>query len=315
MHPDELIESYVAEVALKLPRAQRNDVAFELRELLQEELQARAEGAGREADAALAGEMLRAFGRPADVAARYRPAVAVVDPEDGRSFLWASAIGLAIIWANGLVVAFQRPIASGWDLLQAIAVWWGTAFVPSFWWPGVLVAVYAAAAWSRRRRPRAPEWTPRDPALPRGGRAAKGVALAAVLGGIFLLADPTWLLDFFWRGRAAPAAYEALTYTETFRRRQGPVLLALLLANLPIFAAVLAKGRWSPLLRRIETGHTLVLCAAMVWTVAGGPVLPTEAGDRTVKAFLVAITALTLLWLGVRAYRRVRPAPNRRVAA
>ena len=39
MNANDVIECYVNEVAVQLPRAQRNDVAFELRALLQEELQ------------------------------------------------------------------------------------------------------------------------------------------------------------------------------------------------------------------------------------------------------------------------------------
>jgi len=54
MTANDLIEAYVTDVARRLPRAQRNDVAFELRALLREELQARAEGAGRDADPAMA---------------------------------------------------------------------------------------------------------------------------------------------------------------------------------------------------------------------------------------------------------------------
>ena len=71
MNANDLIESYVTDVAVRLPRKQRNDVAFELRALLKEELQAKAEATGRDADAAMATELLHAFGRPVDVAARF----------------------------------------------------------------------------------------------------------------------------------------------------------------------------------------------------------------------------------------------------
>jgi len=60
MNANDVIESYVTDVALQLPRRQRNDVAFELRALLNEELQARAEAAGRGVDAAMATEFLGA---------------------------------------------------------------------------------------------------------------------------------------------------------------------------------------------------------------------------------------------------------------
>ena len=86
MNANDVIESYVTDVAAQLPRKQRNDVAFELRALLDEELQAKAEAAGRGADAAMATELVRAFGRPADVAARYRPTLTIIDPADGHAF-------------------------------------------------------------------------------------------------------------------------------------------------------------------------------------------------------------------------------------
>ncbi len=46
MNANDLVESYVTEVAVELPRKLRNDVAFELRTLLKEELQAKADTTG-----------------------------------------------------------------------------------------------------------------------------------------------------------------------------------------------------------------------------------------------------------------------------
>src|SRR5688572_4251548 len=146
MNATDVIDSYVTEVAVQLPRRQRNDVAFELRALIDEGLQDQAEAAGRDVDAAMAIEFLRGFGRPVEVAARYRPALTIIDPADGRSFLRAAGIGLAIIWSAGLLASLQQPIDSGWDLLQAVALWWGNVVIPSLWWPGVLVTWFAAAA-------------------------------------------------------------------------------------------------------------------------------------------------------------------------
>ena len=131
MNANDVIESYVTEVAVKLPRKQRNDVGFELRSLLHEELQSKADAAGREADAGRATELLQAFGWPADVAARYRPALTIIDPADGQRFLRTTAIGLAIIWFLGLVVRLQQPIASTSDFLLALSQWWFTTLIPS----------------------------------------------------------------------------------------------------------------------------------------------------------------------------------------
>lgn len=153
MDANDVIESYVTDVAVQLPRKQRNDVAFELRALLKEGLQARADAAGREVDEAMATDLVRAFGRPGDVAARYRPPLTIIDPADGHAFVRATVIGLAIVWGLGLVMCLRQPIDSGSALLTALGAWWGAAVIPSLWWPGVLVVSFGMASWARRRRP------------------------------------------------------------------------------------------------------------------------------------------------------------------
>lgn len=315
MNANDVIESYVAEVAVQLPRRQRNDVAFELRALLDEELQAKANAAGHAADAAMAIALLRAFGRPEDVAARYRPAVTIVDPVDGRNFLRALFIGLAIIWCLGLLAHLRQPLASGEHVLSALGRWWGGTVVSSLWWPGLLVVGFGTAAWVRRRWPRTAEWKPRAGDRIQGGRAGLAVGLVGILCGVFVLVNPHWLLDVVWGGRAAPAAYEALTYTDTFLRRQALWLLALLLLNVPLLIAVIVKGRWSAGLRRAETGLAVATCAAMAWTVLDGPVLIAPHADRTAKFLIAAIIAYMLIHFGVSGYRSVKPTPAGRIEA
>lgn len=309
MNANDLIESYVTDVAVQLPRKQRNDVAFELRALLNEELQAKAEAAGRGADAAMATELLRAFGRPGDVAARYRPTLTIIDPADGPRFLRAAVIGLAVIWCMGLLMSL-RPIDSGWDLLTVLGQWWVGTVIPSLWWPGVLVVYFGVASWVHRRWPQTSEWKPRAGDLSHGSRAGMVMGLVGIVCGIFVLTDPRWLLDVFWGGRAAPAAYEALTYTDTFLQRQAPWLLVLLMLNIPLFIAVIVKGRQSALMQRLEGGLSLVLCAVMAWTVLDGPVFLAPSSDRTVKFFLVLIVAFTLIYIGIKMHRSVRPTPS-----
>lgn len=310
MNANDVIESYVTDVAVQLPRKLRNDVAFELRALLNEGLQDKADDTGRDADAVMATEFLNAFGRPEDVAARYRPTLTIIDPTDGYTFWRATAIGLAVIWSLGLLQSLQQPIDSGWDVLNVVGQWWGSTVIPSLWWPGVLVVGFGASAWARRRGPPTSMWKPRaDDRIP-GGRAGHVLGLVAILCGLYILIEPRWVLDFFWGGRAAPAAYEALTYTDTFLQRQAPWLLALLMLNIPLFITVIVMGRSPTILRRIETGLTLVLCAALAWTVLDGPVFMAPASDQTVKFFLVLIVVITLISMGIKLHRRVRPRPN-----
>lgn len=315
MNANDVIESYVTDVALRLPRRQRNDVAFELRALIDEGLQDKAEASGRAVDVAMTTAFLQAFGRPEDVAARYRPTLTIIDPADGQRFLRATVIGLAIIWILGLLESLQAPIDSGGVLLGAIAQWWLGTVIPSLWWPGVLVVYFGLAAWVHRRWPNTAVWKPRAGDRIHGGRAAMAMALVGILCGTYVLIDPRVVLDIVWNGRAAAAAYEALTYTGTFLQRQAPWVLVALLLNIPVFITVIAMGRWSNVMRRVETGLSLITCAVLAWTVLDGPVFMTERSDTTAKFLVAVIVAVTLIYHVVKAYRRIRPMADRRLQA
>src|SRR5579859_5927880 len=95
MTADELIDSYVADVVMLLPRGQRRDVAQELRVLLREEADAAASGQASREQAVRA--LLDGFGRPADVAARYGSPVTLIDPADTRRFLTLAIAGAVLI--------------------------------------------------------------------------------------------------------------------------------------------------------------------------------------------------------------------------
>ena len=312
---NELIENYVSDVALKLPRAQRDDVAFELRALLHEELQAKADAAGRPADTAMTMALLQAFGHPNEVAARYRPTLTIIDPADGHAFRRATLIGLAVIWCAGLLEVLQQPIGSGWDLLTPLSQWWLGVVIPSLWWPGLLVVGFALAARSRRRRPHAALWTPRTGKRTHANRIAMAAGIVGILCGVFVLIEPRWLLDVVWQGGAAQEAYTALTYAEPFRHRQAPILLVLLLLNIPMLTAAILGGRWSVNMRRMETALSLITCGVMLWTVLDGPVFMADSSDSTVKFVMVVIVAITLINFGIQAFRRVRPKPDQGIHA
>lgn len=311
MNANDVIESYVNEVALQLPRKQRNDVAFELHALLNEELGARAEASGQAIDAATVVDFLQGFGTPAEVAARYRPTLTIIAPEDGHRFLRITLIGLLVIWGLGLIESLREANRLGLDWLSTLGLWWGSVVLPSPWWPGVLVVGFGLASWARRR-PGAARWEPRAGDRLVGGRAALILGVAAILCSLWVLFDPRWILDVFFDGGAAPAAYEALTYTESFRQRQGPVLFFLLLLNVPLLIAAIVNGRWSPAVRRMYQWLGYVVCAVMVWTILDGPIFAPPASNLTAKFLMGLILFFVLLDLGWQWLRRVRPAPARR---
>ncbi|OYU44147.1 MAG: hypothetical protein CFE44_14540 [Burkholderiales bacterium PBB4] len=313
MTAHELIESYVAAVAVQLPRKQRNDVAYELRALLQEELQAKADAIGCPADAAMATELLKAFGPPDAVAARYLPTITIIDPADGRKFLHATVIGLAVIWGVGLLLRLRQPLDSGWDLLNVLGQWCTATVIPSLWWPGVLVVFFGIAAWVRRQWPHTAEWKPLGADHIQGGRAGIAMALVGMVLGIYILSEPRWVLDVLWGGRAAPVAYQALTYTDSFLQGPALYLFTLVLLNIPFFARLAIQGRWTPTLRSTETALSLCTCAAMAWAVVDGPIFMTANSDAVTKFLLLLLTGYTLLHLGIQVHRSVKPAPSQQL--
>jgi hypothetical protein len=311
MNANDVVEAYVTDVALQLPRKQRNDVAFELRALINEGLQDKAEETGRAIDAAMATEFLNAFGHPETVAARYRPALNIIDPADGHKFLRVTFIGLAIIWGLGLLELLQTAPEVGF--LNALAKWWMGTVIGSLWWPGVMVAGFGISAWVARRWPQNPEWKPKANDRIHGGRLGMVMGLIGVMFGLYILAEPRWVLDFFWGGNAAPVAYQALTYTDSFLQLQGPILFALILFYIPFFIAVIVKGRHTPILRRIETVSSLLTCAVMVWAIMGGPIFMTETSDSMTKLLMLLIVIFSLIVMAIEMYRTVKPTPDQQV--
>lgn len=90
MRATEVIETYIDDTVRLLPRRQRDDVAAELRTLLNEELRARAQQSGRAPNEALALSLVQGYGHPNEAASRYQPAWTIIDPADSRGFVRAA---------------------------------------------------------------------------------------------------------------------------------------------------------------------------------------------------------------------------------
>lgn len=290
MTADEIIESYVADVARLLPRRQRRDVALELRLLLTEQIDATGRSGHDQAEAAR--EVLAGFGRPAEVAARYGTPVSLIDPADTRGFLTLAISGAALIVLGAVLNALSGPV--GRASLNA-----GTA-VAVFAWFGTLTAGFAVAAWLRRRQPQPTAWKPRpllDDRISRPGRAA---ALAFFTLGTLVLIDPAGLsVKAFGTELAAPY----FTYDEAFLRQRGPFVLGLMVLGLAIQATVLVQGRRRLLTERADLVHALAVCVVLTWILSAGPIFRAATTDQLVKGAIGLIILFALADIAVRAHR------------
>ncbi len=93
----EIIDRYVAEVARNLPEKSRPDIAREIRSLLEDALDDRAQAAGRAPDEDMAVALLKEFGAPAKVAASYLPPRYLIGPQLYPTFITVLKISATIV--------------------------------------------------------------------------------------------------------------------------------------------------------------------------------------------------------------------------
>jgi hypothetical protein len=293
-----IIEAYVDDVVRRLPRRQRRDVGVELRSLLSEELRGRAGDEGRLPDEAMALDLVRNFGRPDDVAARYHPpGVAIIPPGQTAAFGWTALVGVLLQWAVSLPAALQ---AGG---LERIGAWWIGYGLGAFWWPGFLIMMMLAAALVRQRWPAqdAP-WRPAPIHRDEVSRPLYAFGILAALAGIAI-----WVFVAWFQAVSDSGFARALRFDPAFFAIRAPALVLYWGSSLVLMAIVLVEGRWRSLTRQAQLASNLAGCALMVWFLFAGPIFVNEAADRPVKFTLAVIAAAMLLSLAWQAWRRRRP--------
>ncbi len=299
MTAKELIESYVDDVVRHVDRKRRNDVGVELRTLLGDELLGQAEAAGRKADLDMAMDLLRRFGRPEDVALRYRkPGFPIIEPADSPTFVKLTAIGMAAVWVLGLFATFRDGGGA-----ERLTHWWMTYGLGAFWWPGFYIVNAGIAAWVRRRFPVAGEWQPRVIDRDRINRPAWVLAIAASTLGTIWLTSPAQFVEQVTGGRLAREFYDSLVYDAAFLEWRLPLLLTLLITHLMLFAVLVAQGRWQRPTRRLDIVLSAAVGGLLAWSISAGRIFQGEAADSVARGAL-ALVVLFVLWdIAAKVYR------------
>ncbi len=296
-----LIESYVLDVTRRLPRRMRNDVAFELRALLGESVRDRAADASRLPDETIALAIVREFGQPEDVAARYHlPGDPIIPPSQTNGFAWASLIGIALQWAGSLPLALSGQLFPNAPESGRIGVWWTSYGLGAFWWPGFLVTVMMAAVWVRRTWPAKPAaWSPAARTdSDRINRATHLLGLALALIGIAI-----WVLVAWASLTFDTPATRALAFAPDFLATRAPLVLLLWAAGIALLVVLIVEGRWRDLTRKIDMGIKVAAAILLTWFVFGGRIFVTDAADETVRGVLALIVLLVLGQMAFHAWR------------
>lgn len=290
MKPRDVIESYVRAVAAQLPVKQRADVAAELRTLLVEEL------AGGDEAAALA--LVRRFGRPAEVAARYHTPYAVVEPSDTRSFVVAAVAGALLIPTTNQRLPFSiNP--------ESAQVWFLA-------WLGALVILFALKSWAARRWPDAFRW---KPSVVRDDDRVRWIEQIALIG-ILVFYEAAYLMPGPVIGFLSGGHVETgvLAYTADFANPLRMLWFAMFVPLLiALEAMVTLQGRWSRLTRTIEIMLFLLAGTQLGWHASYGDIFASAQADRGARMACQMLGAAFVLTAAYKIYRewgRIPPQGN-----
>lgn len=285
MGPSEIVESYIGDVVRLLPGNLRTDVAKELSSLLAEELASKASVLGKQPDAAMALELVRAQGQPNEVAARYQAPWAIIDPADSTSFLRAAVIGffiLCTIW--GISNRSQVPLEERGFKIQ----------VGILSWLGALAVYFSLKAWFRRRWPGRGIWIPSD----RDAVSRLGVALAFPFAALCIVfyAEPAWFLDALSGSNRISGS---VAYTTEFKESRLPCLVGLQAALLVLLTHAAWVGKWRKFTRRLNIFLNLVLAILVLVIAADGGVFQVEKVDRIAGGIFGLVGLIYLPLVGV----------------
>jgi hypothetical protein len=293
----DLIDRYVNEVGVHLPANLRADVEAELRSLLNDSLDERARGTGRAPDDELAADVVRAFGRPRDVAARYAPqARYLIGPALYPGYLLAVRVVVAVLGVVILVLLALGQYHREGDLsLVAPFVRAAGSFLSgAFFNLSLLTLVFALVERAMQAREQAgPGWDPAK--LP----PVNDPDRVSYFGRIFILwglAALVVLFNFF-------PPWVAIVVIHNTEVRTIPLLLPEFARYLPLLnvfwaaafilnLVVLRHGRWHPATRWADLALTVLNGLILVIIVTGPAVFEY---DSVVKGVL----SIAVLGLGI----------------
>ncbi len=291
MRATEVIEAYISDIVRLLPRRQRNDVAAELRTLLNEELHARVQEFGSSPDEVLALSLVRGYGRPNEVAARYQPLWTIIDPADTKNFVRAAIIGAGALLMLSPLARLQPSLKGIADDLVKIEI---------LAWLGVLVIAFAIKSWICWRWPAMAAWKPCD--RDRVNRIGTAVLLPIVTPFIVLYGAPMWAINQVSGGRFETSW---AAYTPDFRRLRLPLFIGLIVSLLALRAFVAIQGRWRRLTRYLNIGLNMALAYLVLSLATTGNIFQSGPVDQIARGVLALVALIYVPGVGVQLYGEI----------
>lgn len=311
----DLFDRYVHEVGQRLPRRMRADVEAELRSLLSDALEERARAGGAAADARLAEQVLREFGPPREVAARYAPEPQyLIGPGLFPAYvltLKIAGVAVAAVFLFLVILTLVRSGSAGAGLPVLLPLFRvaGRTLYGAFFNLGLLTLLFAIAERVLLRRETTGEaWNPAT--LPPVDDPDRISALNLIFSAYAIVALVI-LFNFFPQWVGIWNSSDGQWSVFPLLRREFSMHLPLL--NLwwglafALDLIVLRHGRWRRGTRwaRLALG---VLGAIVLLVILLGP--PVFRFDTASKSVLAVPLFIAMIETGVRLYRLLNRGPS-----
>jgi hypothetical protein len=276
---NDLIARYVHEVGRHLPRRQREDVTAELRGLLEDALEERAAAAGRPAGEEMAADVLRDFGRPGEVAERYRTGPKhLIGPElfpAYRVTVQIILVALAILFVAGIVLSAVFVPERIQERLGIVAAWsWIEKYIKlAFLNVALATLVFAVLERLRALRPggeeKAEDWNPAElPKIEDPDRISPAGRVASVYIIVALFVVFNFFPEYFGLIFISRGEVRAVPLYEMGIRIPALLLNLWWVCALALNMALLREGRWTRDLRWGEFGLGIFGGAILLLTLA-----------------------------------------------
>lgn len=281
----DLIERYVQEVARRLPRKQRDDVARELRSALEDSIESRTGVPLDRVDEEQAVDLLLEFGSPQEVAASYRSGPDhLIGPALYPSFIKTMKVCLAVVGGLLLLSALLDMVGSSGAFGELGSI--GLRLVSNLQSTfigllGLVVLIFAIIERASTPEKQAEEeWDPRElPAMvedqDRVDRTGTIIGMVFAGVGLWIISfRPEWMRAMIWVNDEhyrlplfGPGAYAQIIWLKAF------LLLVLVLG-----VVTLLQGRWNAGTRAADFAVSL-LVVIFFWRLLNSaqPLLPDEA--------------------------------------
>lgn len=292
----ELVDRYVEAVRKHLPRAERDDIAAELRETLQSQIEAVEAESGRAATADEIAAILKRYGAPEIVASRYGARSHLIGPDVYPHYRAAVRI---VGWILAGVLSVALVATATFADNPAPALWrivWTGAFVVLAHFTA-LTLIFARA--ERLKRGAEPAWNPHDliaAAAPRTSIPRSEAVAALVMTTLWLL----WWTDVLPINRWLLWNRLPMEPAEIWNELT-PLIVTLMLVSIGVSAVALVRPRWVHFYDAVSVLLDVGI-AAVIFVALRAPALIVATGAASPGAPLAStlqqvLTVGLVIWL------------------